>query len=466
MIAAAGIRSTARRVRQFHEDDAVVAWWRTRLRPVLAWLTPGRRRTLLAAAALYEAGRRIPHEMRGAARWIGQGGLLEILLVTALLLAVTIGVHVAAKHFARLPALVRRRPQMTLHLVFWGALVISWMVPTTARSTRVVLGAFILILPFLLWRLGYLLMSGQRGRMRETTARDVVMYLFPIWGGSNTPYGKGLDYLGRHEARTDDALARSQLAGVRLLVLAVCWRVALPLFDAVVYGTPAGGMARTLGGANLGLVGFTRLVGGAEHPSLVTAWLSLYAELVRRVLKLAADGHEVIGVLRLAGFHVFRNTYKPLLAETVVEFWNRYYYYFKELLAEFFFFPVFVRWFKRQPHLRMFAATMAAACVGNMYYHALQRTALLLQADLAGLWWSMHSRLFYCVLLALGIYVSMRREQARRGHATRGAPRPFQRARAILGVWTFFSLIHIWGVGGATSFTRRVSFFLSLFGIG
>jgi len=25
---------------------------------------------------------------------------------------------------------------------------------------------------------------------------------------------------------------------------------------------------------------------------------------------------------------MFRNTYKPLLAESIVEFWNRYYYYF------------------------------------------------------------------------------------------------------------------------------------------
>ena len=44
----------------------------------------------------------------------------------------------------------------------------------------------------------------------------------------------------------------------------------------------------------------------------------------------------IVGYLRLCGFNVFRNTYKPLLAETMVEFWNRYYYYFKELLVNFF----------------------------------------------------------------------------------------------------------------------------------
>jgi len=61
-------------------------------------------------------------------------------------------------------------------------------------------------------------------------------------------------------------------------------------------------------------------------------WVGLYLELVWETLSLAAKGHVWIGVLRLFGFNVFRNTYKPLLAETVVDFWNRYYYYFKELM--------------------------------------------------------------------------------------------------------------------------------------
>ena len=89
------------------------------------------------------------------------------------------------------------------------------------------------------------------------------------------------------------------------------------------------------------------------------------------VLKLAARGHEIVGVLRLFGFNVFRNTYKPLLAPSLVEFWNRYYYYFKELLVDFFFFPTYVRRFRTSPRLRMLAATLAAAGFGNLYYHLL-----------------------------------------------------------------------------------------------
>ncbi len=53
----------------------------------------------------------------------------------------------------------------------------------------------------------------------------------------------------------------------------------------------------------------------------------------------------------------------------MVEFWNRYYYYFKEIMVEFFFYPTFIGWFRKWPRLRLFAAVYMAAFVGNMYYH-------------------------------------------------------------------------------------------------
>ena len=56
---------------------------------------------------------------------------------------------------------------------------------------------------------------------------------------------------------------------------------------------------------------------------------------------------------------------------TLVEFWNRYYYYFKELLVRFFFMPVFMQLggkLRDWPRLRLFVAVFAAAFVGNIYY--------------------------------------------------------------------------------------------------
>jgi hypothetical protein len=179
-------------------------------------------------------------------------------------------------------------------------------------------------------------------------------------------------------------------------------------------------------------------------------------------------GHVYVGALRLCGFNVFRNTYKPLLAHTIVDFWGRFYYYFKELLVDMFFYPTFLRCFKRWPKLRLFAAVFAAAFLGNMYYHSLWMPCKLINEDFTPILSYLSSYWLYCLLLTAGIYVSMLRIQGRAGSATPPgtAAAKLRRFRAIAGVWTFFSLINIWNVvGSELTFAGRTDFFLSLFGL-
>ncbi len=127
----------------------------------------------------------------------------------------------------------------------------------------------------------------------------------------------------------------------------------------------------------------------------------------------------------------------------------------------FFFLPTYARWFKRHPRLRMCSAVFAAAFLGNMYYHILKSPSLL-RGDWAAVWAGFGPRLVYCFALALGIYVSMRREQRR----PRGRVRPpLRRAAAIFGVWTFFAFIHLWAHGSQT-YGQRLQFLLGLFGLG
>jgi hypothetical protein len=314
--------------------------------------------------------------------------------------------------------------------------------------------------PFFLWRAGYLLISGKRGKVAGTRFRDHLIYLWPVYGGTNTPYGKGLDYLSRHEAKDAEALARAQLAGIRLLILAALWRISSQIMNGLVFGTH-NAVGQALGGFTFGVPRLGRLLDHREMASIGLAWVSLYCELFKQVLNLAVKGHVIIGTLRLFGFYVFRNTYKPLLAETVVEFWNRYYYYFKEIMVDFFFFPTFVSWFRKRPVLRLFAAVFMAAFVGNMYYHLINKERELVQADFHEIWLLLHSRLFYCLLLSVGIFISMLREQRRVGQPpARGMVR---RGLSIFGVWTFFAVINIWNQ--KEPFIPLTQFFLGLIGL-
>ena len=266
------------------------------------------------------------------------------------------------------------------------------------------------------------------------------MYLWPAYGGNNTPYGKGLDYLSRCEAKTVEDLARSQLSALRLLGLATLWGVTLFGFEGVIYGD-GNRLTALLGGRTLGIPALGDLVQTGATAPRAAAWTSVYCELMKQVLRHAAGSHGIIAILRLFGFNVFRSTYKPLLAESVVEFWNRFYYYFKELLVTFFMptFAGFGRRLRRWPSLRLFVAVFAAAFVGNMYYHWLRLAVPLAQGEVFDSLYSLRSRMFYCLLLAFGIFVSMLREQRRLGRdRLPGGPR---RVLRILGVWTFFALI-------------------------
>jgi hypothetical protein len=183
-------------------------------------------------------------------------------------------------------------------------------------------------------------------------------------------------------------------------------------------------------------------------------------------LEVAAQGHGMIGLLRLFGFNVFRNTYKPLLAETIIDFWSRFYYYFKELMFEIFFFPTYLRHFRAFPKLRIFAAVFAAAFVGNTYYHIIQAKNALVGERFESLEHLVGPRLVYCFFLALGIYVSMLRQQ---GHGEKRETAPgglenLVRFRRIAGVWTFFALIQLWTVRSNLSLGERAGFFFSLLG--
>jgi hypothetical protein len=232
----------------------------------------------------------------------------------------------------------------------------------------------------------------------------------------------------------------------------------------IVFGDPDNRLSVLMGGHDLGIPRLDQLVQRRAEVPLLVAWIAIYADLVWSVLRIAAKGHVYIGVLRLLGFNVFANTDRPLLATSILDFWNRYYYYFKELLVEFFFYPVYARLSVR-PWLRTLLAVFAAAFAGNVYYHLLDQEAFLIDGDLRALLGQLRSRMVYCFLLACGIYVSMMRERSRRG-AGAAVPSPLLRARRIAGVWTFFALIHVWAHPGVQpTLAERSRFVLSLFGL-
>jgi hypothetical protein len=326
------------------------------------------------------------------------------------------------------------------------------------------------VLPLLIWRCGYLLLAGRRGTIASTGFRHHVFWLLPIYGGSNTPYAKDRDYLQRYRAETPAAVAAAQLGGLKLLGLSVLWTYVRWFYLAAVHGVDPGiTTARVFLDHNLGLPRLPVLLAGTTGVSVLTLWVSLLLQLIPITLDIARSGHAIIGTVRMFGFNVPPNTYRPLIAQSVLDFWNRYYFYFKELMFDFFFLPTYLSCFRTRPRLRIVTATMSSAFLGNFYYHLLRDQSFLGYESPSKILGLIAPRGVYAFLLGLGISASMLRERRRRGRdqAPVGALMAgFRQVQRIAFVWLFYALIHLWVAGPRNiSITQRSAFFLALFGL-
>jgi hypothetical protein len=225
-----------RKFAQGHENEHLVAWLES-CRLVL-WLTAPRRRQLLFIGAIFAGvvgafSRRASwHEYRSLTPWLVHG------IAFLLLLGIVYSLYLAAVNFKYLPAVIRRRPQICFHFFFWALLLAIWCAPEKSRLSLAVLVVVAASFPYLIWRAGYMLLSGQRGSAPGSRFRDHLFYIWPIWDGTNTPPGKGHDHLSRAEAQTPEAYARAILGGIKLLLLVALWKIVMQIMGAVVYGDP------------------------------------------------------------------------------------------------------------------------------------------------------------------------------------------------------------------------------------
>jgi hypothetical protein len=309
------------------------------------------------------------------------------------------------------------RPLRTLLLSYVGMLAVASWLPMSSMM-EVTLWAFLVVLGRYIWFLAYSL-TDIPSNARSPFILQLGHYQ-PFWMSSLSPvpFPKGSAYLRKIEAKDAKELAVTQLKGIKLLY----WAVLLTIMQSVASGAIYTGTIELwdwsfgspifVDAPRFGEV-LDASVAGAPAVWYLN-WLALISRFLMEILNLAIWGHVMIAVCRMAGFRALRNTYKPLRSATIAEFWNRYYYYFKELLVEFFFYPAFMRYFKRMPRFRMVFATMAAAGFGNVLYHFLRDSSYIARMGLWEAFLSFKVYLFYGALLGVAIGLSQLRNRNRK----------------------------------------------------
>jgi hypothetical protein len=344
---------------------------------------------------------------------------IDIVLVCSLAAALFYGAIKFPQSF------LGRRPLICLFASFFVAVFCVSFLPAESR-VHAALWDFLIVLGLYVCAIAYSLLD-RNSKSRDSFALQLGTYR-AFWGMTVIPYPKGAAYLRRVEAKTPEALAISQIKGVKLLawalVLFFLWKSVIRVVHGY-FGVPS---YPTL---------FELSAAGSSFPRWL-GWVALISAFFEKLLRLSYLGHEYIAICRMAGFLAVRNTFRPLSSRTIAEFWNRYYYYYKEMLVDFFFYPTFMRYFKSRPRLRLFAATFAAACLGNALLHFF--TGYMEYAQRFGLWNTLQnfrSYFLYSTPLAIGIGISQIRNAPKRSGWFRGHLVP---AICVIG---FFCLLYI-----------------------
>ena len=212
-------------------------------------------------------------------RRVSDSELWAATLAVVLLITLAYFVFLASKNFDKLPKLIRRFSQTWLHALFLAILIFVISNPNLAGGKRI---AHILagLLPFLVWRCGYMLLAGKRGHAKKKIFLNHFFYLWPIYGGSNVPYGKGHDYLSQNASQNSEACAKSQLAGLKLLILWRFLQVFSVYFHCIIYGKPGPFVPEWLLQYSLGLPGLGKMLSSYDEYSIGICWSVVFLAIV------------------------------------------------------------------------------------------------------------------------------------------------------------------------------------------
>ena len=344
-------------------------------------------------------------------------------------------------------SIVVKRPLVSLLGLLTAMIVVEGLDVTRGLPHLVIWSLIFAFTPYL-WFMPYAMAEARSGKLKAPLGQ--MGFLRSFWSPTYLPFGKGGNYLNKHLGKTPDEIAIAQIKGVKLLLWAACLHGIRLLLDF--------SLSPFVPEINTAIDAF---LSGHPYP-VVTGWQVIILSTIEYSLMIAMWAHLFIGIARMAGYRLPRGSWRPLESRTLMDYFNRFHFYFKEMLVDYFFLPTFFKVFKKHPRLRMFFATFMAAGVGNALWHFLRDIDVIYTAGLLGALEGFTSYLFYCVILATGVGLS----QVRADRGVRPPTGFAGRMLAFLFVWSFVALLRVFSDESRNhTLMDRLSFMGSLFGV-
>lgn len=374
----------------------------------------------------------------------------SVALALGLLLLLLAATGMTLQRVRRAPdSLLARRPLLSM-LALEGLLCGMGSLELIHGWPRAVLWAAIFVLTPYIWFIPYAIVD-QRAKTPGPMMLQMAV-LRPFWSPSYLSFNKGAAFLRKHLAQNPADLAITQLKAIKLLLwanLLFAIRAGLGwVFDTPL---PIPSVGQAIDGFLAGTP-YSRLIG----------WTALIVSTARFSLQIAIWAHLFVGIARLAGYRLPRGSWRPLESRTLMDYFNRFHYYFKEFLVDFFFIPTFFKMFRGHPRVRMFFATFMAAGVGNALWHFVRDIDLVAAQGWLPTLGSYASYAFYALLLAIGVGLS----QVRANLGIKPSATRLGRLYSFFFVWSFVVCMHVFSDGSRNhTLYERLSFMANQFGV-
>jgi|GEM_PF-5758655 len=181
--------------------------------------------------------------------------------------------------------------------------------------------------------------------------------------------------------------------------------------------------------------------------SCSNAWKLLYLHFLFKFGVYWSRGTFLVGLFRLFGYKAFRNTYRLWSSRSLFEYFQNFAYYFKELLAKYFYYPCFFRLKSIDLKWRIIFALIFSIGVGNFLFHALARitvvgfrTGHVVGDDLTN---ALVSFAIFCVILTAGLIVSFFRNHWKATPPMRSRMGHFGNLLAIFHFYIFLQIFEM-----------------------
>ncbi len=195
-------------------------------------------------------------------------------------------------------------------------------------------------------------------------------------------------------------------------------------------------------------------------------WLAVLTDFWIYFILLMWTGLTAVATMRMAGFHIFRNTYRLFESATFSEFFERYQYFYKELVFTTAFWPLFVRMRSIGLKWRVALSLFLSVGVYNTYLNLTFRWTKTVSLDFAGTAQKMLTftinYLIYATMLAALIYPSMLKAVTGRETAT---PSTWRRVVKLLAIVLTFAAIRTFERSVPGEYLVNWRMFFGLFGL-